>query len=118
MHSAFRQLAEQSGESRRHKDRDLGAAELGRDDGWLLQPGLRSADLSERLAAGKESRCEQQGFNRGSLTPNAEHSGPPTTPTMKIAPRALIILAALCAFSAAQSVTPQKKHLLVIGEEK
>src|SRR2546421_11277461 len=41
---------------------------------------------------------------------------------MKIAPRALIvfpiILAVLCAFSAAQSVTSQKKHLLVIGEEK
>jgi hypothetical protein len=39
---------------------------------------------------------------------------------MKIAPRALIILilAALSAFSTAQSVTPPKKHLLVIGEEK
>src|SRR6266566_1548987 len=57
-----------------------GAAELGRDDGWLLQPGLRSADLSQRLAAGKESCCEQQGFNRGSLTPKAEYSAPPTTP--------------------------------------
>src|SRR5579864_1448919 len=37
---------------------------------------------------------------------------------MKIAPRALILLAVFCAFSEAQSVTPQKKHLLVIGEEK
>ncbi len=37
---------------------------------------------------------------------------------MKIAPRALIILAVLSGFSTAQSVTPQKKHILVIGEEK
>jgi len=37
---------------------------------------------------------------------------------MKIAPRALIILAVLCGFSTAQSVTQQKKHILVIGEEK
>src|SRR4029077_18690786 len=41
---------------------------------------------------------------------------------MKIAAHALIvlvlILAGLPAFSMAQSVTPQKKHLLVIGEEK
>src|ERR1043166_3948828 len=79
MYGAFRQLAKQSGESRPHKDRNLGAAELGRDDGWLLQPGLRSADLSQRLAAGKESCCEPQGFNRESLTPKAEHSGPATT---------------------------------------
>jgi type 1 glutamine amidotransferase len=37
---------------------------------------------------------------------------------MKIAPRSLIILAVLCGFSTAQSVTQQKKHVLVIGEEK
>src|ERR1700737_3180569 len=37
---------------------------------------------------------------------------------MKIAPRALIILAVLSGFSTAQSVTSQKKHILVIGEEK
>jgi type 1 glutamine amidotransferase len=37
---------------------------------------------------------------------------------MKIAPRALIILAVLCGFSTAQSVTQPKKHILVIGEEK
>src|SRR5260370_13340009 len=37
---------------------------------------------------------------------------------MKIAPRALIILAVLSAFSTAQSGHPPKKHLLVIGEEK
>lgn len=37
---------------------------------------------------------------------------------MKIAPRALIILAVLSAFSTAQSAPPSKKHLLVIGEEK
>jgi len=37
---------------------------------------------------------------------------------MKIAPRALIILAVLSAFSTAQSGPPPKKHLLVIGEEK
>jgi len=37
---------------------------------------------------------------------------------MKIAPRALIILAVLSAFSTAQSGPPRKKHLLVIGEEK
>jgi type 1 glutamine amidotransferase len=37
---------------------------------------------------------------------------------MKIAPRALIILAVLCGFSTAQSDTQPKKHILVIGEEK
>jgi uncharacterized protein len=37
---------------------------------------------------------------------------------MKIAPRTMIILAVLCGFSTAQSVTQQKKHILVIGEEK
>jgi uncharacterized protein len=37
---------------------------------------------------------------------------------MKIASRALIILAVLSAFSTAQSAPPPKKHLLVIGEEK
>src|ERR1700745_3730426 len=37
---------------------------------------------------------------------------------MKIAPRALIILDVLSAFSTAQSGPPPKKHLLVIGEEK
>src|SRR5438445_9080191 len=37
---------------------------------------------------------------------------------MKIAPRALIILAVLSAFSTAQSGPPRKKNLLVIGEEK
>jgi uncharacterized protein len=37
---------------------------------------------------------------------------------MKIAPRALIILAVLCGFCTAQSVTQPKKHILVIGEEK
>jgi len=37
---------------------------------------------------------------------------------MKIAPRALIILAVLSGFSTAQSVTPQKKQILVVGEEK
>src|SRR6266436_641061 len=37
---------------------------------------------------------------------------------MKIAPRALIILAVLSAFAAAQSSPPSTKHLLVIGEEK
>lgn len=37
---------------------------------------------------------------------------------MKIAPRALIMLAVLSAFSTAQSASPAKKHLLVIGEEK
>src|SRR5437764_2589983 len=114
MYSAFRQLAQQSGESGSDEDRDLGTAELGRDDGWLLQPGLRSEDFSERLAAGKESCCGEQGFTRRSLSRRLNN--------MKIAPRALIvfpiILAVLCAFSAAQSVTSQKKHLLVIGEEK
>src|SRR6266700_3682524 len=37
---------------------------------------------------------------------------------MKIAPRALIILAVLSAFSTAQSGHPPKKRLLAIGEEK
>src|SRR5579872_4604003 len=37
---------------------------------------------------------------------------------MKIAPRSLILLAALSAFSTAQSAPAQRKHLLVIGEEK
>jgi type 1 glutamine amidotransferase len=37
---------------------------------------------------------------------------------MKIAPRILILVAVLCGFSTAQSVTQQKKHVLVIGEEK
>ncbi len=37
---------------------------------------------------------------------------------MKIAPRTLVILAVLGGFSTAQSATPQKKHILVIGEEK
>ena len=37
---------------------------------------------------------------------------------MKIAPRALIILAVLSAISTAQSGPSPKKHLLVIGEEK
>src|SRR5437899_4185282 len=37
---------------------------------------------------------------------------------MKIAPRALIILAVLSAFSTAQSGPSPKKHLLVIAEEK
>src|SRR5579871_508278 len=37
---------------------------------------------------------------------------------MKIAPRALIILVVLSVFSTAQSASPPKKHLLVIGEEK
>ena len=37
---------------------------------------------------------------------------------MKTAARALIILALLSGFSTAQSATLQKKHLLVIGEEK
>jgi type 1 glutamine amidotransferase len=42
----------------------------------------------------------------------------PDNLNMKIAPHALIILAMLCGFSTAQSVTQQKKHILVIGEEK
>jgi type 1 glutamine amidotransferase len=37
---------------------------------------------------------------------------------MKIAAHALIILTVLSAFSTAQAAAPQKKHLLVIGEEK
>ena len=37
---------------------------------------------------------------------------------MKIAPRTLVIIAVLSAFSTAQSATPHKKHILVIGEEK
>jgi hypothetical protein len=37
---------------------------------------------------------------------------------MKIAPCTLIVLAMLSGFSTAQSGTPQKRHLLVIGEEK
>src|ERR1700719_4630508 len=37
---------------------------------------------------------------------------------MKIAPRTLVIIAILSAFSTARSATPQKKHILVIGEEK
>ena len=37
---------------------------------------------------------------------------------MKIAPRTLVIIAVLSAFSTARSATPQKKHILVIGEEK
>jgi uncharacterized protein len=37
---------------------------------------------------------------------------------MKIATRTLLILVVLSGFSTAQSVTPQKKHILVIGEEK
>src|SRR6266853_4129503 len=35
-----------------------------------------------------------------------------------IAPRTLVIIAVLSAFSTAKSATPQKKHILVIGEEK
>jgi len=37
---------------------------------------------------------------------------------MKIAPRTLVIIAVLSAFSTARAATPQKKHILVIGEEK
>jgi type 1 glutamine amidotransferase len=37
---------------------------------------------------------------------------------MKIAPRTLVIIAVLSAFSTARSATPPKKHILVIGEEK
>ena len=37
---------------------------------------------------------------------------------MKIAPRTLVIIAVLSAFSTARSAPPQKKHILVIGEEK
>jgi hypothetical protein len=37
---------------------------------------------------------------------------------MKIAPRTLVIIAVLGAFSTARSATPPKKHILVIGEEK
>jgi type 1 glutamine amidotransferase len=37
---------------------------------------------------------------------------------MKIAPRTLVITAVLSAFSTARSATPEKKHILVIGEEK
>ena len=37
---------------------------------------------------------------------------------MKIAPRTLVIIAVLGAFSTARAATPQKKHILVIGEEK
>jgi type 1 glutamine amidotransferase len=37
---------------------------------------------------------------------------------MKIAPRTLVIIAVLGAFSPGQSATPQRKHILVIGEEK
>src|SRR6478736_3314266 len=68
MHCAFRQLPEQSGEPGSNQDGHLGATELGRDDGWLLQPGLRSTNSSQRFAAGKEGGCEQQDFKRGSLT--------------------------------------------------
>src|SRR6202158_404040 len=39
-------------------------------------------------------------------------------PPMKIAPRSLVIISVLIAFSTARSATPQKKHILVIGEEK
>src|SRR6266568_29649 len=37
---------------------------------------------------------------------------------MKIAPRTLVIIAVLGAFSPGRSATPEKKHILVIGEEK
>jgi type 1 glutamine amidotransferase len=37
---------------------------------------------------------------------------------MKIAPYVLVIIAVLSTLSTAQSGTPQKKHILVIGEEK
>jgi len=37
---------------------------------------------------------------------------------MKIAPSVLVIIAVLSALSTAHSGTPQKKHILVIGEEK
>src|ERR1700730_6246540 len=37
---------------------------------------------------------------------------------MKIAPRTLVIIAVLGAFSTARAATPEKKHILVIGEEK
>src|SRR5437879_12341865 len=37
---------------------------------------------------------------------------------MKIAPRTLVIIAVLGAFSPGRSATPEKKHILVIGAEK
>ena len=37
---------------------------------------------------------------------------------MKLIPRAVLISAILSTFCLAQSAGPQKKHLLVIGEEK
>ena len=41
VHRALRQLTQQPRQRRPHQGRDLGRAELGRDDGRLLQPGLR-----------------------------------------------------------------------------